>query len=278
MKNVNMYNRYVQILENYKLINKEKVIFLGSGGKDATIGLYFLSKYIEEKKLDIELTVVLVEYPKHVYYDSEGNRTQEYMKYLEYCKTQEIDLKVYSCEQEDFEDNNLKGCYVCKQSRKNIIDKVLEEYCNKEGNVTIFTGYTLFDIMAYLEEFLILTNYTLTCNLDNNENYEKRIKNCLHKMAIREKLPNGNEIVRPLVFFKETDIKEYLIQYNIPYIKKECKVGKYKHKRAYFKSLEILDEINNVTYDKIMKLLEEKGVKIPENFDDIESNQYFIDC
>ena len=97
-------------------------------------------------------------------------------------------------------------------------------------------------------------------------------------MAIREKLPNGNEIVRPLVFFKETDIKNYLIKCNIPYIKKECKIGKYKHKRAYFKSLEILDEINNVTYDKIMKLLEEKGVKIPKKFDDIDSNQYFVDC
>ena len=169
VNNVSMYNKYAQILENYQLLNKDKVIFLSSGGKDATIGLHFLSKYIVEKKLDVELTVVLVEYPKHVYYDSEGNRTQEYMKYLEYCKKQEIDLRTYSCEQEDFEDNNIKGCYVCKQNRKSIIDKVLEEYCVREGNITIFTGYTLFDIMAYFEEFLILTNYTLSYDLDDNE-------------------------------------------------------------------------------------------------------------
>lgn len=44
-----LYEIFSNTINEYKMLeNIEKIIFLFSGGKDATLGLYFMDKYIKE--------------------------------------------------------------------------------------------------------------------------------------------------------------------------------------------------------------------------------------
>ncbi|MCR4623292.1 MAG: hypothetical protein K5780_01365, partial [Alphaproteobacteria bacterium] len=65
-----LFNNFCETIEKHELLSATKrLIFCFSGGKDATIGLYFLRKYLEENKIEIKLHVIMVLFPKHVYFD-----------------------------------------------------------------------------------------------------------------------------------------------------------------------------------------------------------------
>lgn len=273
-----MFRKFCEFVERYNLLDKEEIVFLNSGGKDATFGLDMLQKYIKLKSLDIKIRCILVMYPQHVYLDCDENFSSEFYSYIGYWKNRGIDIEYYVPNKCINEENALT-CSLCKQSRKDILDKLLDEYLVSEKRITILTGYTLFDAMAYTEEILLYTNYMEKTNfMDFDEIQKKRLLNCLHKILPKEILPNGNSIVRPLLCFRENDIKQYLDKNHINYIKKPCVVAQYKHKRLYFESLKILEETNNVSYEMLINFLLKNGIKFPADFEDLENYQFFIDC
>lgn len=285
MKNVSnlsleqqLYSIFCETVAKYELLSEiEKVVFLFSGGKDATLGLFFLNKYIKERNLPISLEALMVAYPKHVYYIEDGTEADCFVETKRFWKEQQVSVKIFDSKECDFKDGEKGACKICKNARKAIVDKYLDFYI-ESGNTAIVTGYTLYDALAYMDEICLASNFDFNNISPNDAVIINRVKNCLHKMKAKEKLPNGLTIIRPLIAMKENMIMDAVIDLNIPYINRGCKVATNKHKREYFKVLNVAEPIDNTTYEGLLSFLAKINIDLPETFEDVELGNYFTDC
>jgi hypothetical protein len=76
----------------------------------------------------------------------------------------------------------------------------------------------------------------------------------------------------------ENKIIDYILSEGIPYINNACKAAKDKHKREYFKALNVATKINNTNYNGLLHFLEALNIELPNTFDDIQIKNYFTDC
>lgn len=273
----NVETKYRNTIKNYKLFDGIKnIIYLFSGGKDATFGLHLLINYIKSNNLNINLTVPMVFYPKHVYLKGEQISTES-DNVLKYWKSRNIDLLTLHSPKADLPDNKT-GCDICKKARMELVAEVLNQ--TKATDTAVVTGYTMYDIMAYLEQFALFTGYTFDMDRIAEEKSKRSVLNSLHKMKIKQLLPNGITVVRPLLVFNEAIVLEYLNHNKIPFVSEPCKVSDYKHKRMYFKSLQIVGKHNQCSYEDILTFLKKHHVELPNDNDavNIESETQFTDC
>jgi tRNA(Ile)-lysidine synthase TilS/MesJ len=255
-------------------------VFLFSGGKDATIGLDFLIKYLTRQVVPIHLDVVLVTYPKHVYYLEDGTASQCYIDVINYWKNRAINLITYNPDEEDFSDDEITACGVCKRVRKSCIDPYLEKSLREKAGkvVGVITGYTLYDALAYMDEILLVTNFMNNNFLESDIKIKNRVMNCLHKMKAREELPNGLTVIRPLINMHENQVIDYVETMEIPYINRACKAAKSKHKRKYFTALDVAAPINHTDYKSLLQFIKRLDIEFPTTFEDILLSNYFTDC
>ncbi|MGE5372974.1 MAG: hypothetical protein ACM3QZ_13425 [Solirubrobacterales bacterium] len=272
------YQLVAETIEQYKLLDDvNNVVFLFSGGKDATFGLLAMDNYLRTHRPDISLNAVMVTYPTHVYYEKDGKPRASFEKLKNFWREAGVAVDIYDSPEPDLEEAATQGCKICKHARKTIVDAYLKRWIGKPGKTAIVTGYTLYDILAYLDEFGLYTNFTYDIN-SVDEHLTKRVKNCLHKMSVREDLPNGLRLIRPLVRLKENDILQYITSRDIPYMNHPCIAAEGKHKRAYFGGLNLLAHADRSSYSGIMDFLDRHHVQLPETFDDVEDQGFFTDC
>lgn len=219
----------------------------------------------------------MVTYPKHVYYLEDESEAECFIKTKEFWNELGVDLKVFDSDQEDLKDGEIRGCRICKGARKQIVDTYLDKV-SKESKTAVVTGYTLYDVLAYLDEISLVSNYNFNINELKEQNAINRIQNCLHKMKAKEELPNGLTIIRPLICMHEDDIMDVIKKAHMPYINRPCKVSDSKHKREYFKVLNTVGTINNVSYKGVLDFLDKVSIELPYTFTDIEYENYFTDC
>ena len=219
----------------------------------------------------------MVVYPQHVYYEN-GVEADCYRNLKSFWKNQDIHMDIFESKVTDLEANSINGCKTCKSARKDIIDSYLNKALAASGKTAILTGYTLYDALAYLDEFSLLTNFTFNIDTLPTVQSKNRVLNCLHKMKIMEELPNNFRIIRPLIVFKEDEVVQYLKENNIPFINRPCIVASNKHKRSYFNTLTIMGKHNTATYEGILNFLNQHNVQFPTSFEDIEQENYFTDC
>jgi len=270
-----LYGIFSETIEKYSLLkNVTKLIFLFSGGKDATLGLYFLNQYILKQNLNIELVAVMVKYPKHVYILDDGTDADCFTKTLDFWKKQNVNIKVFEPDCNDIDGSEANACKICKSARKKIVDSFLDE----NSNATVVTGYTLYDALAYIDEMCLTTNYSLNLSEIRDKKTVNRIQNCLHKIKAKEELPNGISIIRPLICMHENQIMEFVKENNIPFIDRLCKASENKHKREYFRVLNVAKPINNTSYEGVLSFLSHMNLDLPNTFDDIDCGNYFTDC
>ena len=272
-----LFSLFTDTIERHGMLEGiDRVVFLFSGGKDATLGLLFLNRYIREKNLPIALEALMVAYPKHVYYLEDGVEAQCFKETKKFWEEQQVKLVVFDSEEADLGDNTEGACKICKDARKKIVDEYLDNYI-VQGKTAVATGYTLYDAMAYMDEICLVSNYDFN-NITEEDLVKNRIFNCLHKMNAKELLPNGLRIIRPLIAMKENSILDVVNDLCIPYIDRGCKAATNKHKREYFRVLNVAAPINNVTYEGLLEFVKKINVKMPKEFDDIKLGNYFTDC
>lgn len=273
-----LYSIFSSTIENYGLLDGiEKVVFLFSGGKDATLGLYLLDKYLKDHHLSISLEALMVAYPKHVYYMEDGSEASCFVETKKFWSEQQVDLRIFDSAADDFADGEMKACKICKNARKEIVDEYLSQYVGQK-KTAIVTGYTLYDALAYMDEICLVSDFDFNNLSQADSAVINRVKNCLHKMKAKEILPNGLTIIRPLIAMKENMIMDAVVALDIPYISRGCKAAINKHKREYFKVLNVAAPINNASYEGLLKFLEKVNLEMPETFEDIELGNYFTDC
>lgn len=275
-KSGQLYATFCETIEKYGLLDGiDRIIFLFSGGKDATLGLYYLNEYVIENKLPISVEALMIAYPTHVYYHKDSREASCFVNTKNFWENSGVKFHIFDSEAADFDETEKNACKICKAARKKLVDGFLNTCENKE-RTAIVTGYTLYDAMAYMDEIILVSNFEFD-NIDN-EKALNRMKNCFHKMKIKEKLPNGFTIIRPLINMKENFIMQDVIDLEIPYISRGCKASVNKHKREYFKVLNVAEPINNTTYEGLLSFINKMDLKLPETFDDINMDNYFTDC
>ena len=277
-----LYSNFTKTVQDYQLLNGlDNLVYLFSGGKDATIGLDYLQRYIHENKINITLDVVMVAYPLHVYFEEDDSPAQIYTDTLNYWKKRGIEIHTFTPEHEDFANDDPEACKICKSIRKSYIDPYLEEFQkrNKGNRVGVVTGYTLYDALAYMDEILLVSNFQNISDLNSfDKKIQNRVNNCLHKMKAKEELPNGLTVIRPLINVHENKVMDYILAEGIPYVNRSCKAAKDKHKREYFKTLNVAAPINNTDYCGLLNFLKAMQIEFPTTFDDITVGNYFTDC
>lgn len=268
-----LFNNFVETVERYELLSQtEKLIFCFSGGKDASIGLHFLKQYLDINREKTELHVIMVLFPKHVYF-SENNEHVQLDNVVKYWENLGIYMDVLQVSREDISSITLNPCKSCKNARKELIDEYLSVNGYIDASSTLITGYTLYDAIAYTSEICLRSNFFNSYADDNN-----RIANCLHKIKPLEILPNGMRLIRPLIRMDERLIKKFLEEKHIPYISQSCMASVRKHKRLYFEALKSLNEGVNISYEGLITFLNKNNVFLPKTFDDINMLYGFTDC
>lgn len=267
-----LFNNFCETIEKHELLSATKrLIFCFSGGKDATIGLYFLRKYLEENKIEIKLHVIMVLFPKHVYFDA-NNEHVELDRVIEYWKSQGIHIDILQVSREDIDLSQSNPCKFCKEARKEKIDKYLStnEYANDSS--TLVTGYTLYDAIAYVSEICLRSDFL------NKPITSNRIAACLHKMRPLEVLPSGMRLIRPLIRMDECLIKRFLEENMIPYVSQGCTASVQKHKRLYFEALKSLKGEITISYEGLIAFLNKNNIFLPETFENMNMSYGFTDC
>ena len=270
------YSKFKNIVESRNLLDgPNRFLLFFSCGKDCTMLLDLLLRYVEENNISAPLEVFSVAFPKHMYFDGQQEK-QNYADIKQYWQQRNVDITYVVPTDDDFADDDKHGCSTCKKARKAVIDPFVND---KESQLGIFTGFTMYDALAYLDMLMIKCHYNLA-NINNLPEPQKSITTkMLHKISLKEHLPNNKYMIRPIVPFNEMEVEEYLRERNIPYLTTPCKISGYKFKRQYSRALKILDDIPS--YEDIEQFLLKNGIEINNNglsFDDVVDDNFFIDC
>ena len=270
--------RFARTVEQRGLFDgAERFLLLFSGGKDCSMMLDLFLHYAEQTNETRQWMILSTQYPRHMYMTPEGEMLENFRRIVTYWQERDVQIEYVTPPFPDFEDDDRDGCKTCKRSRKAVID----EYVNRLPDRTaVLTGFTMYDTLAYVNMLL------LTCDFDtgNITKLEEPLKSVttkmLHKISLREELPNGKLMVRPILPFQETQVHDYLAEMDIPYLTTPCKISKYKYKRLNGLALDVFAQ-SNATYDGIERFLMKNGIQINGNglpFEDVENDNYFIDC
>lgn len=272
------YRKFENTINERKLFdNIDRFLILYSFGKDCTMMMDLFFRYYEEHSLRIPYSVFTVPYPKHMYYSNPGVFSDEVLETLAYWENRGIKIEIEEPQCDDLDFDDKYGCKVCKRSRKPVLDKYINA-CG--GNTGILTGFTIYDALAYLTMIQLTCDYDLSRLSSLEEPLRSNTSKMLHKMSLRENLPNGKVFIRPMLPFNEQDIQEYMRAVKLPCASTSCQITKYKFKRILSRGLDLYDDFP-VTYEGIERFLERNGIILNDgglSFDDVREENYYVDC
>lgn len=274
-----MYNKFINIVEEKNLFSGvDKLLVLFSGGKDCSFLLHVLLRYVKEKQLKIPVECLSVQYPIHVYYDGNMEEKSDFVKIKEYWKARDVSIHYRSAKNSvDFADDDRQGCLTCKRSRKEIIDPFVNAMPARTGLVT---GFTMYDSLAYINMLLLNANFDLSAIDKLPIEQAVILKKMYHKIALKELLPNGKYMIRPILPFDGSEVERYLAENHIPFLQTPCKISCFKFKRLYSKALDLYIPLPT-DYKGIVKFLKRYGIdleNLSEEYDYMSEDNYFIDC
>lgn len=272
------YDKFVDTIEKRNLfVGVERFVILFSCGKDCSTMLDLFLRYCHDKDIKTPWSVFSAPYPRHMYYHEDGKPKDNFIEIQNYWRMRGIDILYTVPEFDDFADDDRYGCKTCKYARKTVIDAYVNQFGRNTG---IITGFTMNDALSYLNMLLLTCDYDVSSITRLEEPLKSTTTKMLHKMSLREALPNGKLMIRPVLPFNEWEVKQYLKEANIPSLETPCKITKYKFKRHYSEALGVFDPYN-VTYNGMERFLALNGISLNYGglpFDDVKNDNFFIDC
>lgn len=233
----------------YGLVKKGDKILVGlSGGKDSIAMIHLLKYYQEKLRMDFEFKVVVVHYGSE-----DEDKPLEELK--EYFKDYNVDVEIFKTNLfEIIEKKQNKGKSICSfvaRMRRGMLNKKALEW----GANKLALGQHLDDAVE-----------TLFMSLTYSGN--------LRSMAPKYKAENGLEVIRPLIFVREKNLRKFVIKNNIKIIGNEFCIGLKGEKKSHVreevkKMLRVLENKNKFLFPSIKNALQNPNINslfiIPKN-------------
>lgn len=197
MKLSTLYAKTKKAVEEYHMIEQGDCIAVGlSGGKDSLTLLYALHGLSKYKDADFTLHAVMVDM---------GFGGLDTSAIEKFCKDLDIDFTVITTRlnQVIFEERNEKNpCSICSKMRKGIINKTIKSLgCNK-----LAYGH-------HRDDFI----NTMLLSMFREGRF--------HTMQPKMHMSDSNiDMIRPLLYVKEEEIKIFAEQFQLPISKNPCPV------------------------------------------------------
>lgn len=272
------YEQFSKTIEERRLFEAlNQFLILYSFGKDCTMMMDLFFRYYQEHSLSQPVSVFTVPYPTHMYFAENGELSNEVNRVIDYWDKRGVTIKIEAPACEDLDFNDKFGCKTCKAGRKPILDRYINSF---QGNTGILTGFTLYDALAYLTMLQLTCNYDIKILPSLEEPLRSTTSKMLHKMSLREHLPNGKFFIRPMLTFNEQDVHRYIDMCGLPHATAPCMIYKYKFKRMLSKGLDLYNDFP-VTYEGVENFLKTNGISLNDgglSFEDVENDNFFIDC
>jgi tRNA(Ile)-lysidine synthetase-like protein len=203
-------------INDYSLIREnDKVLVALSGGKDSLVMLDTISN--RRKRLPIKYDILAV----HVHVKNIGYKIDyEFIK--DFCHKHNVPLHILEAEAILEDDDKTTPCFICSRLRRKLLfDFVKETNCNK-----LAFGHHRDDAVE-----------TLLMNMMFNSS----ISSIPPSLSIFD---GEFEIIRPLIFLGEDEIKKYAELKNFPPELKTCPYSEGTHRFAIKRILGEMEKIN----------------------------------
>ncbi len=191
-----IWSKFVKAVMQYELIREnDKIMVCISGGKDSFLLAKCIEELIKHGNVNFEAKYVCM---------NPGYNAKNLELIKENAKILNVDLEIFSSDIFDVVDlaGGKSPCYLCARMRRGFLYSKAEELgCNK-----IALGHHFDDVI----ETTLLSMF-----------YGSEVKTMMPKLHSDNYA--GIELIRPLYFVKESDIKSWLRYNNLKFINCACK-------------------------------------------------------
>ena len=241
------------ISSNNLIEDNDRLLILNSLGKDASALADFFAEY--QKKKDIKVIAVVFCVPKNLYLES---HTDELLKYW---KSRGLDIHlVRHTEKENWEDQKIAQsenlpCSRCRVLRNKEIKWAIQEYKPNK----IAAGFNFTDLQNYFVTMEFISNFEFDKSRITDEVTARRFSYLISRffMSRNASFDSNVKWILPLLTLESVDIREYLEQNKIPYLKDKCNFKKERARTLFESYIEKLHKNYKfeVTYENLIQFL-----------------------
>ena len=194
-----IWSKYVKGVKEFEMIKEnDKIAVCISGGKDSFLLAKCMQELLRHKKFHYELEFIVM---------NPGYNEENIIKIKENLKTLGIDAHIFDTPIFDVADKTDNPCYLCARMRRGY----LYSYAQKLGCNKIALGHHFDDVIeTILMNILYTGNYASMMPKLHSDNFK------------------GMELIRPLYFVREKDIKGWAKYNGLEFIDCACSVTKKK--------------------------------------------------
>jgi tRNA(Ile)-lysidine synthase TilS/MesJ len=259
----------ISILKN---LSDKKVFITYSGGKDSSVTLYMLNEAGREFGFEFETHAAV--YPHNVFNDAEKDRLDLFWKeqgigIIWHELTDPDDLL------EDALKRNIVPCQICNKVKKDRLINIVKSSFPDVSSLVIVMSYSLWDLVSSNVEHILNTIYSnpgLSTGIKGKDP-DERFMETSQRFYPFIRLNKGLSIFKPLIYYNDQEIMNFISEKNIPTITEKCKYHIYRPKRLfanYYKQMDL-----HFDYHKVMQFAK-KSLELPElsYFEGIDIKKY----
>lgn len=262
-------NEHQSILKT--LINKKTIVTF-SGGKDSSVTLFLIEKASKEFGFNFEIHAAL--FPQKVFGDTTKINIEQFWQSrginINWHEIQESDNVL-----QDVISHNIDPCLMCGQIKKQAMVQYVKESIKDFSTLVIVMGYSLWDLVSSTIEHILNAYYSNSeySNKITKKDYNERFIETSQRFYPFIKLKEGLSIFKPLIYYNDQEIMNFVTEKNIPVCTMQCKYHDFRPKRAFAKYYQKVDL--HFDYHKVLQFAE-NYLNLPNIsfFEEIDMKEY----
>ncbi len=253
------------------LINKKTIVTF-SGGKDSSVSLYLLEKASKEFGFNFEIHAAL--FPHKVFGDTNISNIERFWQSkginIIWHEIQESDNVL-----EDALNHHIDPCLMCGQIKKKAMMQYVKDSIKDLSTLVIVMSYSLWDLVSSTIEHILNAYYSKPeySNRITKKDYNERFIETSQRFYPFIKLNDGFSIFKPLIYYNDQEIRNFVTVKNIPTCTMQCEHHNYRPKRVFAKYYQQVDL--HFDYQKVLQFAE-NVLNLPDIsfFEEIDMKKY----
>jgi len=225
-------------------LSGKKVVVTFSGGKDSSATLALLRQ--ASKVHDIEFEVHGAEFPHHVITAQEKERLGAFWEGLG-IQIQWHEVSVPDSDMDEALSKGESACSICNRAKKSTLMTYFKKQNYDLDQVVVVMGYSLWDIVSAMTEHMLSFRFRKAPEkpTDQQDLGRTRFLETSQRFYPWLRLKGGQTVYKPLIWYNDYDILEFVKKSGIPITQSSCRFKNYRPKRI----LAIYYERMGLTFD-----------------------------